>query len=705
MVQAKPHTKSQPHAMLENACVLLAIAGGGFALAASFNLFGQRSASVAGLSTGMAALSGVVVRELNRKDSLQEMTEKLERTKKAVELATNLEVERNHLRQHIGQLQTNLDQLQNALAEKSQAYVIESAERQKLLSVHAELIELQQKYKAVDAEFAQEAIDHELLKQEHQKLTQELQTTRTRIEQLAGQNEALILANHRFEAEKATFEKIAHLEASVEVGELRKKLDEWTKSFDALEGHFTSTKNLYNSLLSDNQHQRDYYVAEFTELQKAASEEIPQLIEGVLDERDQRILTLMQERDELSTELAKPRKFDAIGEYARADVLIDELLKQNDPLVLDAVDIDHSESHQFKAYYWLRHHSGGTLVAKALNELSESLMVPCRCIKPIRFDCDPLNPHRISALFVHHKVERSKATIAKDWKTADQFVAIAGKWSRIRVTGGSESGKSPVAEMIAGAIQQNRPTAQIVLAFPKQNSRKNHWTIPVIYTGWDGCLQAAKDANATMEARDKGEDQSDFFYAPIIDEVDTTLAKYPEVANEIKAVLKSGSHNDVGIILLGQNANVKQWSGYDRSDFESVVNVHIGSNAKHAINNSGLSASEKKELLERFDRIVDYCEKENEDIGSEDMKLRFALVFEPNKSAFFIELPRFGAVTYNNLLSVQVKQEPKHQAKKVTEIACPECGSMNHKKDGTNRQKTIQFHKCRDCGKRFPRTL
>jgi len=259
--------------------------------------------------------------------------------------------------------------------------------------------------------------------------------------------------------------------------------------------------------------------------------------------------------------------------------------------------------------------------------------------------------------------------------------------------------------MIAGAIQQNRPNSQIVLAFPKQNSRKNHWTIPVAYTGWEGCLQAAKDANSTMESRDKGEDRSDFFYAPIIDEVDTTLAKYPEVASEIKAVLKSGSHNNVGIIVLGQNANVKQWSGFDRSDFENVVNVHIGSNAKHAINNSGLSSNEQKELLERFDRIVDYCEKENEDIQSEDIKVRFALIFEPNKSAFFLELPRFGAVTYNNLQAVQVKKAVKIQSQKLVEISCPDCGSTRHKRDGTNRQKTAQFHKCKDCGKRFSRAL
>jgi hypothetical protein len=49
-----------------------------------------------------------------------------------------------------------------------------------------------------------------------------------------------------------------------------------------------------------------------------------------------------------------------------------------------------------------------------------------------------------------------EADINKIWKTSDKFKSIVKSWSRVRVTGGSESGKSPTAENIAVCILLTR---------------------------------------------------------------------------------------------------------------------------------------------------------------------------------------------------------------------------------------------------------
>lgn len=676
MVQAKT-THGNAQSIVEQACLIAALLGGSLCVAASFNLFGARSAAIAGLGTGTAALAGVTVRELSRKDNLQDMSERLERTKTAVELATRLEAERTSLRQQIGSLQANLAQLQSALAEKTQAYTIESAERQKLQSVHAELIELQQKYKAVDAEFAQEAIDHELLKQEHQKLVQDLQTIRTKIEQLTGQNEVLMLANHKLEAEKANFEKIAKLEANAEVAKLKEKLDEWVKGFDSLEGHFNRAKEQYHALMTENQKQRDYYVAEFTELQEAAAKDIPQLMEDVLDERDQRILALMKERDELSAELAKPRKFDAIGEYTRADVLIDELLKLKDPLVVDAMEIDHSERHQFKAYYWLRNHPGGTLVAKALNELSEALMIPCRCLKPVQFECDPLNPHRISALFVHHKKARAEKASDLDWIPAEQFNRIHAllKKTTTRVMGAQGEGKGTFVNLLL-AIEANQLAPAIIrLHDPMDGSAEDHWKVEKTSRGEDETTEAFKGFVQEVDERIEHK-RSTPSTIDIFDEFDRIAARSDSKTADADLLncTKGMRHIGMRAIALGQSPSVAK-KKQEWADFDNYNAVYFGAAIKTCLDKNPTLELKKEQLIKRYQKLKDYCDGYNEEYGLEGWnEKRIGLLVVQGKAEFF-ELPRPDSIPCDwSKLPTSITQIQSETKVNLSNPDCPICG-------------------------------
>ena len=69
------------------------------------------------------------------------------------------------------------------------------------------------------------------------------------------------------------------------------------------------------------------------------------------------------------------------------------------------------------------------------------------------------------------KERASKDDLKKLWKSSDQFLEIAAKWQRIRITGGSESGKSPTAKNVLYAMLSAR-SGQVKLYDPQSNSVK-----------------------------------------------------------------------------------------------------------------------------------------------------------------------------------------------------------------------------------------
>ena len=166
----------------------------------------------------------------------------------------------------------------------------------------------------------------------------------------------------------------------------------------------------------------------------------------------------------------------------------------------------------------------------------------------------------------------------------------------------------------------------------------------------------------------------------------------------------------------------------DRSDWNSAVNVHIGANAYDAIQNSNRFTSDETARLKQIaDKITEFCHDKNNELGLEKTNpqaYRFALVIEPDKKPFFIELPAFGTYTYDLLQQQQqitpalVMATPDHnsQALKPLQIGntsgaaiepqsgyvgsnCPGCNSTNRKKDGKYQGR--QRYQCKDCGKRY----
>ncbi len=320
-----------------------------------------------------------------------------------------------------------------------------------------------------------------------------------------------------------------------------------------------------------------------------------------------------------------------------------------------------------------------------LNKHSEALQQACNVRKPVTFEWDSENGLLEATVVISAKPQKSNdADINKLWKLSSQFASIVSKWERVRITGQSQAGKSPTAENIAVCIMASRKDAgEIKLYNPQHDSRKNHFSIPVTGTSHDDSIEALSKLAETINAHGGSRDTFNLY---IFDEIDSTLTSGEDalkIASDIKEIIKQASHQNIGAIFTGQNANAKNYKGFDRSDWNNVVNVHLGANIKDALTNQNQFGKEVAERLKtQSDKLLEYCIEKNQELGLEatdPQAYRHALVIEPNKPPYFIQLPDFGSYTYNQL---NINQ-------------CPHCGSKNIVSHGGNRRK------CNDCGKTF----
>jgi len=285
----------------------------------------------------------------------------------------------------------------------------------------------------------------------------------------------------------------------------------------------------------------------------------------------------------------------------------------------------------------------------------------------------------------HRRIVKLRNELPRGVKTADKFLATVRNWRRVRITGGSESGKSPTAENLVCAITTlNNGTCDFY--DPMFDSVKNYRTIPAKGRSHADSVQGLKDYQAKMQSI-----PSDSLYLAWFDEIDTTLDENPKSASDLKAVLKQSSHKNSGLIITGQNANVRNLKGgFDRSDMNNFICLHIGDNYRDAIANSHLSESEKANLMKTGDALTDYCVAKNDEDGldhTDPSAYRFALILEPNKKGYFMILPEFGEYVWQPTEATEAidTDEPTEatDAPSVTvrkkNPNCPLCGSDTRK--------------------------
>lgn len=360
-----------------------------------------------------------------------------------------------------------------------------------------------------------------------------------------------------------------------------------------------------------------------------------------------------------------------------------------------------------------RHHTA--VLLKTLNDEAEALQHYLGCLNKPEFkrQDDTGLIETVLVISEKPKVKRSRDEIDKLWEAASKFPHLVSKWSRIRITGGSEAGKTPTAENVAVCILNHKQGPKSIRFYnPQYNSQKNFQTMPVVGFSHPDSASGVLELAQRSTNRSQGLEPRDEFVMYVFDEFDSTLTadkkKASELSSAMKDIVKQVSHQNLGAIFLGQNANVKQFQGQvDRSDMNNLVAIHIGANAKDAIENSNRSQEEKKSLLATAEKLTQFCQQQNEDLGLESSNpkaYRFALVLDPKRPPYFMELPEFGLYPYLEAPQpvsqpTQALASPQAPTEALGPASCPHC---QHDRVRVHNRKQNRF-KCLNelCGKTF----
>ncbi|WP_414553088.1 hypothetical protein [Anabaena sp. CCY 0017] len=403
-----------------------------------------------------------------------------------------------------------------------------------------------------------------------------------------------------------------------------------------------------------------------------------------LNELRKQIQDLLNQVEQKNLELANARKPIKWGLATREDLRCGNIIIsyfEAMGLILDRAKADYETWQGTLSFHIDRNNR--VIIPSELNSHSEKLQQLTHTLSPVSFKWNAEEGLMTAYLHLTRKPVKqstSESDINKLWKTADKFPSLVKHWSRVRITGGSESGKSPTAENLAVCILANRSGVARVFN-PQFGSHKDRWTIPTA----GQTHQDSVSAILTMAENVNNKVRYDEFSISIFDEIDSSMVQADEpkaVGQAINTIIKQASHSDFGVLFLGQNANVKNYPGMDRSDWNSAINLHLGANCYDAIANSNQFTTEEQARLKvTADRLTEYCQVKNDELGldkSNPQAYRFGLVLGDGRP-YFIQLPDFGLYTYDQL----------------TPVACPKCGSNETIKNGNSKRK------CKDCNHVF----
>jgi len=421
------------------------------------------------------------------------------------------------------------------------------------------------------------------------------------------------------------------------------------------EGKFAAkAKNLLTGLeelKAENERltlENERYQTEFDNVQDAMKEpdefDFDDYMGGQVEQYKTRIDELNVQialKDNLIASLEVPQRLPEHRDNEPGNYVIDYVWR-NRKIAMDGIYRTVSEGTNETFWFQLRNLKQLNDVRMTVNTALEDIRVATglKGISPIEWDSEK---SLMKFSCTNHVKILDKAAIERLWVPSSRFPSLVKEWNRIRITGASEGSKSPLARNILGAKLMNGEKFDLVRFDPSGGSPKDFWRVEADSTDFaelPGILKQMKE-DTFSEARKTNPNRLPRIY--VLDETDSSLnrVKDPEaMAIAIKEAGKHGSHTGVGIILAGQNANVTNYKGFQRSDFNSFVNIHIGANINDALANSN-DASKVTELVTNARILIDYCDSQNKEIENIADRYQVAMVEEKGKR-YFIQLPRLG---------------------------------------------------------------
>jgi len=528
------------------------------------------------------------------------------------------------------------------------------------------------------------------------------------IDRVNTENEALERDNLQYKVKSESVEEVAKLRADAECSRLNIEIEKLTKHRDKLTGEVIDLasecdrRKIYIEEFEENSRKNFAALSqEFKSLNEAATVGIPETIKEVLNERDRELMRVSG----IANQLLQPLLFHSIGEFERANRLIQALYEGKPSITLDRGQIvPYDDKTGFDVYLQLRNGQAvGDAFIEPLNELGNDLAVKCCCIKDLKFEVDRINPHRIKTSMVFRKASKSvsKTDLSGLWIPSDRFDRVIGllKKSITKVMGASMEGKGIFVNS-ALAIEANKPNPKIVkLHDPEDGSEGDHWQISKVSKNLAETSRAILQFESELHRRNE-EKVSKPEIVEIFDEVDKVKIEDRSSKKIFVDCAKNARHWGLNAFVIGQSPSA---NGVEWADFDNFNCVYFGAAIQTAIDKTPSLQSSEVEINKRYKKLKDFCDSESEKYGLEDGdKRRVGLLVTGGKAQFF-ELPQADSIVcdWSKLSSTFENVDDK------AALVCPECQSQNVGRKPRSANKKLasglirKYHACSDCDHSF----
>lgn len=266
------------------------------------------------------------------------------------------------------------------------------------------------------------------------------------------------------------------------------------------------------------------------------------------------------------------------------------------------------------------------------------------------------------------KVRRSRPARKTDkgnlYRSKEEFIKyILSQPVRLRVIGEPGAGKTPTVAVLLshilkrGFLSANTPNGQklpyTVVEFcnPLAGiSVKNGDDLDFCLT-WNSCSAGFKGLTVEYRFRknpDNANYKSSVGYVWVCDEFDIGMADMSkDEAEPFKKALKDGGHVNLGVIVMGQSANISTSKGLSIDDQKMMTNIYIDAvSIRTFLTQYGERFYSKKAVekaLNTLEELELEIEEQNEIICDTAREFRIAMVTS-NRSPVFYQLPYFDSV-------------------------------------------------------------
>jgi hypothetical protein len=257
-----------------------------------------------------------------------------------------------------------------------------------------------------------------------------------------------------------------------------------------------------------------------------------------------------------------------------------------------------------------------------------------------------------------------KADKGSLYRSRDEFIKyILSQPVRLRIVGEPGAGKTPTTAVLLshvlkrGFLNANTPNGQklpyciVEVCNPLANISVKNGDELDFCLKWSNGAKGFKGLGEEYRFRknpDNAEYKNSVGYIWVADEIDNTMADLTkDEAKPFKDALKDGGHVNIGVIVMGQSANVSTSKGLSIDDQKMMTNIYIDAvSIRTFLTQYGERFYSKKAVekaLATLEELELEIEEQNEIICDTAREFRIAMV-TANRSPVFYQLPHFDSV-------------------------------------------------------------